>query len=64
MAAERKSDDVRRMEIEVEDWNWGVLKVGTKSWYYQYTKANQGKEVEESTLAMAMNGIFLVFASN
>lgn len=64
MAAERKSDDVRRMEIEVEDWNWGILKVGPKSCYCQYKKANQGREVEESTLAVAMNGIFLVFASN
>lgn len=64
MAAERKSDDVRRMEIEVEGWDWGVLKVGPKSWYYQYKKANQGREFEESTLAVAMNGIFLAFASD
>lgn len=46
MAAERKSDDVRRMEIEIEGWNWGVLKVGPKSWYYiNIKKANQGREV-------------------
>lgn len=64
MAAERKSDDVRRLEIEVEGWNWEVLKMRPKSWYYQYKKANQGREVEESTLAVAMNGIFLAFASD
>lgn len=64
MAAERKSDDVRRMEIEVEGCNWEVLEMRPKSWYYQYKKANQGREVEESTLAVAMNGIFLAFASD
>ena len=64
MAAERKSDDVRRLEIEVEGWNWEVLEMRPKSWYYQHKKVNQGGEVEESTLAVAMNGIFLAFASD
>lgn len=33
MAAERKSDDVRRMEMGVEEGHWGeeVLKVGPRS---------------------------------
>lgn len=66
MAAERKSDDVSRMEIWVEVWDWGgiLLKVGPRSWYYQYKKVIQGRGVEESILAVAMSGISLAFASN
>lgn len=66
MAAERKSDDVSRMEIWVEDWDWGgrLLKVGPRSWYYQFKKVIQGRGVGKSTLAVAMSGIALAFASN
>lgn len=66
MAAERKSDDVRWVETGVEDgfWEEGVLKVGLRSWCYQYRKAFQGRIVGECTQVVAMSGIFLASASN
>lgn len=66
MAAERKSDDVRWMEIGVEDGSpeEGVLKVGLGSWFYQYSKTFQDRRVRESTLKVAMSDIFPASAGN